>query len=268
MFRSTWRRSWAALVAVVVLVLGAAGSAAAGRGGDSGPKPTVVLVHGAFADASGWSGVAGNLTRRGYPVLAPANPLRGVDTDTAYLRSVLATVDGPVVLVGHSYGGFVLTNAASGNPNVKALVYVAAFAPDAGDTVGGLSSRFPGSLLGPEALDVRPYPGGNDGYLKASLFREVFAADVSARTTAVMAATQRPSELATLGQPAGEPAWRTIPTWTLVARDDRVIPAAAQRFMAQRAHARTTEVTASHVVMVSQPDRTTDVILAAIRGVS
>ncbi|MFV2016908.1 alpha/beta fold hydrolase [Micromonospora sp. LOL_023] len=153
-------------------------------------------------------------------------------------------------------------------PGHQALVYVAAFAPDIGDTVGGLASQFPGSRLDPTALDIRPYPGGNDGYIKTSLFRSVFAADVPAGTAAVMAATQRPAELATLGQPAGEPAWATIPSWTLVATDDQVIPAAAQRFMAQRAGAGVTEVKASHAVMVARPGPTTDVILAAIKGVS
>jgi pimeloyl-ACP methyl ester carboxylesterase len=227
-----------------------------------------VLVHGAFADASGFTDVVRALVRKGYPVLAPANPLRGVDGDVAYVRSVLAAVPGPIVLVGHSYGGFVVTNAATGNPNVKALVYIAAFAPDAGDTVGGLSAQFPGSRLGLPALDLRPYPGGMDGYIKTSLFREVFAADVPAGTAAVMAATQRPADLGTLGQPSGEPAWKTVPSWTLVARDDQVIPAAAQRFMAQRAHSHVTEVRASHVAMVSRPGPTTDVILAAVRATS
>ncbi|GAA0222563.1 alpha/beta fold hydrolase [Cryptosporangium japonicum] len=267
MIRSPRYWPFLSLLVAVAVLLGMSGSAATAAG-RSGPKPTVVLVHGAFADASGWNDVARNLVRKGYPVLAPANPLRGVDADAAYVRSVLASIPGPIVLVGHSYGGFVLTNAATGNPNVKALVYVAAFAPDRGDTVGGLSARFPGSELGPAALDVRPYPGGNDGYLKPALFRSVFAADVPAGTAAVMAATQRPSELATLTQPSGAPAWKSIPSWTLVARDDRVIPAAAQRFMAQRAHSHVTEVTSSHVAMISQPGPTTAVILAAINGVS
>ncbi|MFI5708740.1 alpha/beta fold hydrolase [Kribbella sp. NPDC051620] len=254
------------LLLAVALVFSMAGSATAVS--THGPKPTVVLVHGAFADASGWNDVARNLQRKGYPVLAPANPLRGVDSDSAYLRSVLATVSGPIVLVGHSYGGFVLTNAATGNPNVKALVYIAAFAPDAADTVGGLSTQFPGSRLGPAALDLRPYPGGVDGYIKPSLFREVFAADVSASTAAAMASTQRPADLNTLGQPSGVPAWKTIPSWTLVARNDQVIPAAAQRFMAQRAGAHQVEVNASHVAMISKPGPTTDLILKAAKETS
>lgn len=254
------------LLIAVALVFGMAGSASATA--DRGPKPTVVLVHGAFADASGWNDVARSLQRKGYPVLAPANPLRGVDSDSAYLRSVLATVGGPIVLVGHSYGGFVLTNAASGNPNVKALVYIAAFAPDAGDTVGGLSGQFPGSRLGPAALDFRPYPGGVDGYIKLGLFQEVFAADVSRSTAAAMAGSQRPADIGTLGQPSGVPAWKTIPSWSLVAKDDQVIPAAAQRFMAQRAGARTVEVKASHVAMISKPASTIDLILDAAKETS
>jgi len=263
----SWRLPRLALAVAVLLGVSGAAATAAERH-HPGPKPTVVLVHGAFADASGWTDVARNLLRKGYPVIAPANPLRGVDSDAAYLRSVLDTIDGPIVLVGHSYGGFVMTTAATGDPDVKALVYVAAFAPDAGDTVGGLASQFPGSRLDPTALDIRPYPGGNDGYIKTSVFRSVFAADMPPGAAAVMAATQRPAELATLGQPAGEPAWATVPTWTLVATDDQVIPAAAQRLMAQRAGARVTEVKASHAVLVSRPGPTTDVILAAIKGVS
>ncbi len=266
MLRTSKRWPLLSLVVAVAVLLGVTGSASASS--HRGPKPTIVLVHGAFADASGWNDVTRNLLRKGYPVLAPANPLRGVDEDSAYVRSVLASVTGPIVLVGHSYGGFVLTNAATGNPNVRALVYIAAFAPDAGDTVGGLSAQFPGSRLDVSALDIRPFPGGYDGYIKPALFREVFAADVPAGTAAVMAATQRPSALATLQQPSGPPAWKTVPSWTLVAKDDQVIPAAAQRFMAQRARSHVTEVRASHVAMISKPGPATDVILSAVRGVS
>ena len=260
------KRRLAHLLLAVAMIFGIAGSASAVA--QHGPKPTIVLVHGAFADASGWNDVIRNLQRKGYPVLAPANPLRGVDPDSAYLRSVLATVKGPIVLVGHSYGGFVLTNAATGNQNVKALVYIAAFAPDLGDTVGGLSGQFPGSQLTPDALDIRPYPGGADGYIKLSLFRKVFAADVSASTAAVMAVSQRPADLGTLEQPSGVPAWKTIPSWTLVAANDQVIPPAAQRFMAKRAGAHIVEVKASHVAMISKPGLTTDLILAAARRTS
>jgi pimeloyl-ACP methyl ester carboxylesterase len=237
----------------------------------SGPKPTVVLVHGAFADASGWNDVIRRLVRAGYPVLAPANPLRGVDTDSAYLASILATITGPIVLVGHSYGGVIITNAATGNPNVKALVYVAAFAPDAGDTVFGLQTKFPGTKLGEPQLDLRPYllPDGKpsaDGYVKADVFRDIFAGDLPRSTTQIMAATQRPGDVHTLHQLSGPPAWKQIRSWYLVARDDNLIPAAAQRFMAQRAGSRTVEARASHVAMMSQPELTTDLITLAARA--
>ncbi|WP_416980512.1 alpha/beta fold hydrolase [Streptomyces sp. T028] len=231
-----------------------------------GPKPTVVLVHGAFADASGWNGVAGRLVRDGYPVIAPANPLRGVSSDSAYLASVLATLGGPVVLVGHSYGGIVITNAAAGNPNVTALVYVAAFMPDQGETLLGLQTRYPGSQLNEAALDFRPYGDGFvDGYIKKEVFRGVFAGDVPRATAELMWAGQRPADTRTLGEPSGTPAWKTVPSWYLVAREDRVLPTAAQRFMAQRAGARVREVGASHVAMISQPAATADLIKRAAR---
>jgi pimeloyl-ACP methyl ester carboxylesterase len=252
------------------LLLGATGLATtpAASAGGHGPKPTVVLVHGAFADASSWSEVVQRLQRRGYPVIAPANPLRGVPEDTAYLARLLQTISGPIVLVGHSYGGFIITNAATGNPNVKALVYVAAFMPAENDTVQGLQTQFPGTQLGEAALDIRPYPlaDGTDGfeaYVKPSLFRGIFAADVPSGVAAVMAATQRPANVDTLGQPSGPPAWESIPAWTLIARNDNLIPAAAQRFMARRAGAHTVEVNASHVAMVSKPDTTANIVIAA-----
>jgi pimeloyl-ACP methyl ester carboxylesterase len=239
--------------------------------GGKGPKPTIVLVHGAFADASGWSDVITHLTRDGYPVVAPPNPLRGVASDSAYLRSFLATLTGPIVLAGHSYGGVVITNAATGNTDVKALVYVAAFAPDAGDTVYALQTRFPGTQLSEAALDFRPWalPDGSHGvdvYVKKSVFRQVFAGDLPASTTDVMWATQRPGDgIATLQEPSGAPAWTTIPSFYLVARNDNLIPAAAQRFMAERAGARTVEVKSSHVAMMSQPRATADLIRKAAR---
>jgi pimeloyl-ACP methyl ester carboxylesterase len=244
--------------------------AAPGTAAEAGPapaktKPTIVLVHGAFADASGWNDVTRILQCDGYTVLAPANPLRGVAGDSAYLSSILATLTGPVVLVAHSYGGMVITNAATGNLNVKALVYVAAFAPDQGETLEHLQLRFPGSKLGLEALDFRPYAGGTDGYVKPAVFRDVFASDLPAATTDVMAVTQRPGDTRTLQDPSGVPAWKSIPSWYLVARNDNLIPAAAQRFMAQRARARTTEVDASHVAMISRPRITADVIKHAAR---
>ncbi|GAA3241566.1 alpha/beta fold hydrolase [Dactylosporangium siamense] len=234
-------------------------------------RPTVVLVHGAFADASGWNDVIARLTRDGYPVLAPANPLRGVAGDSAYLASILATITGPIVLVGHSYGGVVITNAATDNANVKALVYIAAFAPDAGDTVEGLQTKFPGTKLGEPQLDIRPYPLPDgtysaDGYVKADVFRDIFAGDLPRATTAIMAATQRPGDVHTLRETSGAPAWKQIPSWYLVARDDNLIPAAAQRFMAQRAGSRVVEARSSHVAMMSQPRLAAELIALAARA--
>jgi pimeloyl-ACP methyl ester carboxylesterase len=238
----------------------------------NGPKPTIVLVHGAFADASGWGGVTTRLENRGYTVLAPANPLRGVATDSAYIASVLATITGPIVLAGHSYGGEVITNAATGNPHVKALVYIAAFAPKLGETSGGILAKFPGSMLTPQNLILRPFPQpggttGTDAYINPAVFREAFCADCSARTAAVMAATQRPGALATLSEPSGVPAWKTIPSWYLVASQDHAIPPAAERFMAARMHARTVQINSSHAAMVSHPGAVTNLILKAARAV-
>ena len=231
----------------------------------SAPKATVVLVHGAFADASGWNGVSDRLQDRGYTVIAPANPLRGLAFDSAYVSSVLGTIEGPIVLVGHSYGGAVITNAATGHPGVKALVYIAAFAPDAAEMVGGLSILNPGTGLTQENLVVRPYPGGFDGYIKPAVFGRVFAGDLSPETAGLMAASQRPSDLAILGEPSGEPAWKTIRSWYLVAAQDRTIPPATERFMAQRAGATTVEIDSSHVAMVSHPREVTNLILDAAR---
>lgn len=227
-------------------------------------KPTVVLMHGAFADASGWNDVATMLIRDGYPVIAPANPLRGVAADSAYLASVLATLSGPLILAAHSYGGIVVTNAATGNTNVKALVYVAAFAPDQGETLLGLQTKYPGSKLNEAALDFRPYGEGLvDAYIKREVFRDVFAGDVPRGVTDLMWAGQRPADARTLGEPSGAPAWKTIPSWYLVARNDQVLPAAAQRFMAQRAGSQVREVGASHVAMISQPAVTAELIKRA-----
>jgi pimeloyl-ACP methyl ester carboxylesterase len=225
-----------------------------------------VLVHGGWADASSWNGVVERLQDRGYTVVAPPNPLRSLQNDVAYLSSILATISGPIVLVGHSYGGMVLTDAATGNPNVKALVYIAAFAPDVGDSIATLEAMNPGSEVGLSALTLRPYPGGVDAYITPSLFHSVFCADVPTSTAAVMAASQRPIDVAVEADPSGPPAWRTIPSWYLVASDDHAIPPATERFMAKRAGATTVEISASHVAMVSQPDVVTHLILDAARA--
>ncbi|MEV6816420.1 alpha/beta hydrolase [Micromonospora sp. NPDC051296] len=229
------------------------------------PKPTIVLVHGAFADATGWADVIKRLSGDGYTVIAPPNPLRGVASDSAYLADFLATLTGPIVLAGHSYGGVVISNAATGNPNVKALVYIAAFAPDAGDTVYGLQNQFPGTELHEAQLDFRPWDGGVDGYVKRADFRRVFAGDLSPSAAELLWSTQRPGDVSTLQAASGEPAWRGIPSYYLVAREDKLIPAAAQRFMAARARAHTVEVKASHVAMISQSRATADLIRKAAR---
>jgi pimeloyl-ACP methyl ester carboxylesterase len=231
-------------------------------------RPTVVIVHGAFADASGWTDVIGRLRRAGYPVLAPANPLRGVGADAAYIKSVLATVRGPVVLVGHSYAGAVITNAAVGAPNVRALVYIAAIAPDDGESQMDIFTRFPGSHIGPSTTLTRPFPGGVDVYIDLKSFRDVFAADQSRSVAATMAATQRPLAQVATTEKSGPAAWRTLPSWYMVAKHDHAIPPAAERFMARRAHAHTVEVKSSHDVMVSHPAAVTKLILAAARRAS
>ncbi|MDD7927296.1 alpha/beta hydrolase [Actinomycetospora chibensis] len=233
-------------------------------------RPTVVLVHGAFADSSSWNGVIRNLEGRGHHVVAVANPLRGLHADAAYVRSVLDSVAGPVVLAGHSYGGSVMSEAADGHPGVRALVYVASFILEEGESTSDLAGRFPGAELG-AALDPVPFPlpdggTGNDLYIRQEEFRTVFAADVPEDVTALMAATQRPITSAALDEPATRAAWRTIPSWNLVTTEDLAIPAASMRFMGERAGAHTVEITASHAVTVSQPDAVADLIGEAARA--
>jgi pimeloyl-ACP methyl ester carboxylesterase len=253
-----------ALVAAAVVLDGCADAHDFGRSG-ARARPTVVVEHGAFTDASGWDAVVGRLRRRGYDVLAPANPLRGVAPDAAYLRSVLKTIEGPIVLVGHSYGGAVITNAAVGVPRVKALVYIAAVAPKEGESQMDIFARFPGSLLGPSTIIERKFPGGVDQYVKVESFRDVFSADLPAGKVATAAATQRPLAKVAGSAKSGPPAWRTIPTWFMVATEDHAIPPAAERFMAKRARAHTVEVKSSHTVMLSHPGAVTKLILAAAR---
>ena len=229
-------------------------------------SPLIVIEHGAFADASGWSPVIDRLRRRGYRVLAPANPLRGIRADAAYLRSILKSISDPVVLVGHSYGGAVITNAAVGAPNVTALVYIAAVAPEEGESQSDIFARFPGSRLGPSTIVERDFPGGVDQYVKRKSFRNVFAADQPAAAAATMAVTQRPLAKAAVGEKSGPPAWRTLPSWFMVATKDHAIPPAAERFMAKRAHATTVEVASSHFVMLSHPAAVTKLIASAARN--
>ncbi len=220
-------------------------------------KPAIVLVHGAFADASSWNGVVKILQKDGYRVVAAANPLRGAKSDGAYVASLVADLKSPVVLVGHSYGGNVITAAANGRSNVKALVYVGAFAPDSGETVAELAGKFPGGTLGQAlAPPVELADGSRDLYVLQSKFHAQFAADVPAAQAALMAATQRPIAEAALNEKSGDAAWKTIPSWFIYGDADKNIPPPAMAFMAERASARDTVVVkgASHAVMVSHAD--------------
>jgi pimeloyl-ACP methyl ester carboxylesterase len=236
-------------------------------------KPTIVLVHGAFADASSWNGVIERLQQRGYTVIAPANPLRGVTADSAYVASLLSQIDGPVLLAGHSYGGAVITNAAANAPNVVGLVYVAAFAPDEGETLGDVESGSKDSVLNP-ALVQYTYPTRRDGEtsvefaINPALIREAFAADLPAETTALMAATQRPIAAAAFSDASGPPAWRGLRSWAVVATGDKAAGADVVRSHAQRADADIVEVEGSHVIMISQPQAVADHILTAARAVA
>jgi pimeloyl-ACP methyl ester carboxylesterase len=229
-------------------------------------KPTVVLVHGAFADSSSWNGVVKILEKDGYPVIAAANPLRTLKGDAQSVADVLAGIKSPVVLVGHSYGGPVISEAAYGNANVKALVYVAAFAPETGETVAGLAGKFPGSTLGPTlAPPVALKDGGKDLYIQQDKFHDQFAADVPNADAKLMAVTQRPVTEAALNEAASEPAWKSIPSWFVYGDKDKNIPPQAMAFMAERAHAKKTVVVkgASHVVMVSNPKAVASLIESA-----
>ncbi|GAA3654903.1 alpha/beta hydrolase [Lentzea roselyniae] len=244
------------------------GAGAAEDAGKSGAKkPTIVLVHGAFADASSWNGVVERLQRKGFPVVAVANPLRGLSYDANYLREVLASIDGPIVLAGHSYGGMVQSQAALGNPNVKSLVYVAAFAPEKGESALELSNKFPGSTLGDTLQIIDLGDGTKDFAIQQDKYWQQFAADVSRRDATIAAATQRPVNDSALIEGAGEPAWHTVPSYFVVAGKDKNIPIVAQKWMAERAHARAVvEVgNASHSVAVSHPETVADLIVRAAR---
>jgi pimeloyl-ACP methyl ester carboxylesterase len=265
------------LPALIVLAIGAesASLAAPAAAGQPAPaKPTVVLVHGAWADGSSWSSVVRRLQRHGYRVDVPANPLRGLTSDAAYLASYLQTLSGPVVLVGHSYGGAVITNAATGDPDIEALVYIDGFAPDEGETVVQLTTARPGSAIGGDpatVFDAVPIPGAPAGdvdlYVKKSVFRAAFANDLRRRTSRVLAAVQRPLALSALVTPSGVPAWKTIPSWYFVGTADNVIPPTEQRFMAARANAKTVAVRTSHLPMVSRPGAVTRLIRRAAKAV-
>ena len=284
--RTTRRISLPALLAVVLAAAPLAiapgratpAGASAGvpaAGGGHLAKPVIVLVHGAWADASSWSSVISRLQRRGFTVYAPPDPLRGLPQDSAYLHQFLtqnAALQGkPVVLAGHSYGGAVITNAAVGDPEVRALVYVDAFIPKKGDTIGGLASAKPGSCLGgADVFNPVPYPGGPPGdvdlYIKPNLVPGCFATGLPASQAAVIAATQRPLAASAFTEPSGPPAWKTIPSWAVIGTADQVIPPAQLTFMAQRAGAHITHVNAGHLSLISRANVVTRVILQAVQA--
>jgi len=229
--------------------------------------PTIVLVHGAFADGSGFLPIAQRLLADGYPVVAAPNPLRGLSSDAVQVRALLDSIEGPIVLVGHSYGGAVISTAATGHPGVKALVYLAAFVPEQGESAQSLVEKFPGSTVG-ESVKPVPLPGGQvDLYIDPRVFHQNFAADVSPEEATLFAITQRPATGAALGEPAAGPqAWQTIPSYNLISGADRIIPPAAQEFMAQRSGATAQVVEdASHLVFVSRPGATVALIEKAAK---
>ena len=238
----------------------------------NGPRPTVVLVHGAFADSSSWTGVVERLHAEGVRVTSASNPLRGISVDSAYVASLLGQVPGPVVAVGHSYGGAVISNAAANADNVVGLVYVAAFAPDEGETLGGIEQDSKDSVLN-TALVPLQYPTGQgtetavEFAIDPAKFHDAFAADLPAEQTAVMAATQRPAAELAFSETNGAPAWKRLPSWAVVPSGDKAAGADVLRSMAERAGATTTEVEGSHVIMISQPQAVADVILTAVAAV-
>jgi pimeloyl-ACP methyl ester carboxylesterase len=273
-----------ALFAAAALGLAACSPASAASPTDPAPaahaapanaaaKPTIVLVHGAWADASSWSGEVDRLQRDGYVVRAIDNPLRGLTSDAAEVKDFLSTITGPIVLVGHSYGGAVITNAAAGNPNVKALVYVDAAAPDVGETNGQLSGRTSALRGDPATLfDSLPYAGGHAGavqyYLKENIFLHNFAPDLPARTAEELWATQRPAATAAFDTPSAAAAWKTIQSWYVIGMKDQIITPQSELDMAHRARSHIVEVSGgSHLTLISQPDAVTNQILAAARSV-
>ena len=228
---------------------------------------TIVLVHGAFAESASWDRVIDPLVAKGHRVIAAANPLRGLAADAAAISDLVRTIEGPVVLVAHSYGGAVISNVDPDAGEIVGLVYVDAFAPDAGENCFQLAAMFPGSMLGEET--ARPVPrsdGTTDLYIASDSFHHIFCQDVSAPQAALMCATQRPATQEALVEPSGDhPLWKHVPSWFLVGEEDRIIPPALQRHMAERAHAERTVAVegASHAIAVSRPDATVHPILEA-----
>ncbi len=235
---------------------------------DHSSNPTIVLVHGAFAESASWNGVITLLLDEGYPAMAVANPLRGVKYDSDYLASVLDGLEGDIVLVGHSYGGTVITNAATGRDRVIALVYVGGFAPDTGESAAGLSGRYEGGTLGDTLVSFDLPDGSNDLYITQDKYHSQFAADSSADDAAVMAVTQRPIVEAALNEESGPPAWKSIPSWFLFGSEDKNIPAAVHRFMADRAGSRRTVemVGGSHTVGIPEAKSVVELIVEAAQA--
>ncbi|WP_433534343.1 alpha/beta fold hydrolase [Micromonospora sp. CA-249363] len=236
-------------------------------------KPTVVLVHGAWADGSSWDKVTAKLQHDGYRVVVPPNPLTGVANDAANLRAYLDTITGPIVLVGHSYGGMVITNAALDDERVKALVYVDAYIPDQHDTVFSLTSAVPGSVFAGDTsavFDQVAIPGATGNvnlYVKPSVFGTAFAGrSIPAKDVAVLAARQRPLAFSALVEESGEPAWKTIPSWSVIGKQDAVIPTAEQVVMSERAKAHSIQINAPHLSMVTDPGAVTNQIEAAAKA--
>jgi pimeloyl-ACP methyl ester carboxylesterase len=236
------------------------------------PKPTIVLVHGAWADGSSWNAVASELQSQGFTVLGPPNLLRGPASDAAYVGSfVTQRTDGPVILVGHSYGGFVISNVATDAGDLKGLVFVDAFVPDEGETVFQILGGSGSALDVPDpttVLDIVGYPGGPEGdaeaFLKPDTVHNSFAQDLPEADRWLIVESQRPITLSANTTPSGVGAWKTLPSWVVVGTEDRVIPSDTQRHMAARANATVSEVAGSHVSMVSHPQATIDAILAAV----
>jgi pimeloyl-ACP methyl ester carboxylesterase len=261
-----------AFVLLALVWIGGGGQAAATRLAVPGPRPTIVLVHGDWADASSWNGVIERLQDRGFTVVAPPNTLRGPSQDAPYLASYLQSIPGPIALVAHSYGGFVITNAATGNPNVKALVYIDSFAPDENETALDLLGGTSSCVTANGAFNPVPIDGGLDLYLNWEAdgpyagFMGCFANGVDEETARVLAATQRPASAAQFTDPSGAPAWKTIPSWALLGTQDHVIPPAVQEQMYERAGAHISTVSTGHLSLITRPDAVVRVILSAVEA--
>jgi pimeloyl-ACP methyl ester carboxylesterase len=274
-FRHSLRRVITLVLFILpILFVGASAWAQVSKADNS--EPTIVLVHGAWADSAGWNEVTARLQADGYTVWAIPNPLRGLSSDAAYVASILDTIPGPIILVAHSYGGAVITNAATGNSDVKALVYIDGFAPDEGETGFQLLAMEPPpgqsmSCVSDAVLNAVPYPGAQNGdvdlYIKQEAYPSCFANTIAAKQVAVLAASQRPITYSAGAEPSGPPAWKTIPSWYLVGTLDNVIPPYVQMFMAERANAQIVQVKAPHPAMISDPKAVTDLIKTAAQAV-